>query len=233
MTIDIKQIKNEVTKLLSTDKSGHDDEHAFRVYNIASKLNIEEKADSNIVSLAALLHDCDDYKLFGQINSENLINAKDIMCKCGIDPNTQIDVCEIIKNMGYSKLLKGIRPNNLEGKIVSDADMLDGMGAIGIIRGLLYTINKCNGSYFDKDNWPRLDLTATEYKQYKPESGHFINHFFEKSLKLKNLMLTNSGKKEAAERHKIMIDFLHHFFIEQDLFDWDSYLNKFLKENNL
>jgi len=30
-----------------------------------------------------------------------------------------------------------------------------------------------------------------------------------------------------------MIDFLHHFFIEQDLYDWDSYLDKYLKENNL
>ena len=39
--------------------------------------------------------------------------------------------------MGYSKYLDGVRPTSLEGKVVSDADMLD-LGANGIIRTLEY-----------------------------------------------------------------------------------------------
>lgn len=54
---------------------------------------------------------------------------------------------------------------------------------------------------------------------------------FEKLLKLKDLMLTDSGKKEAAERHHIMIEFLCHFFEEEHVPEWMDYLHHYLKEN--
>lgn len=54
---------------------------------------------------------------------------------------------------------------------------------------------------------------------------------FEKLLKLKDLMLTNSGKKEAIERHNIMIEFLYHFFEEENVPDWIDYLNNYLNED--
>ena len=39
----------------------------------------KENANKYIVSLIALLHDADDYKLFGRENAEKLTNAKIIM----------------------------------------------------------------------------------------------------------------------------------------------------------
>ena len=44
-----------------------------------SEIFRKENTDLNIVSLIALLHDVDDYKLFGKEYSNNLINAKKIM----------------------------------------------------------------------------------------------------------------------------------------------------------
>lgn len=40
---------------------------------------------------------------------------------------------------------------------------------------------------------------------------------FEKLLRLKDLMLTDSGKKEAIKRHNMMIEFLYHFFEEENV----------------
>lgn len=80
----MEKIKNDVSKLLSGDKSGHAYDHTFRVYNIAMKLCDQESADRDIVALASLLHDCDDYKIFGQKNADNLTNAKMIMSNANI-----------------------------------------------------------------------------------------------------------------------------------------------------
>ena len=52
---------------------------------------------------------------------------------------------------------------------------------------------------------------------------------FEKLLNLKNLMLTNSGKKEAIERHNIMVSFLYHFFEEENVPEWKNYLENYLR----
>ena len=157
------------------------------------------------------------------------------MNKSNIASNVQEEVLKIIKTMGYSNYLKGIRPNSLEGKIVSDADMCDAIGATGIIRSVVYAVShKGNGVIFNKNVLPKVDITAEEYNVGGNSTTHdtdsAINHFFEKSLKLNNLMLTKSGKVESIGRQKIMIDFLKHFFQEENATEWNELLEKFLKE---
>jgi hypothetical protein len=43
-------------------------------------------------------------------------------------------------------------------------------------------------------------------------------------------MLTKIGKKEAQNRHELMVFFLRQFFKEQNLDDWNAFLEKFLLE---
>ena len=50
----------------------------------------------------------------------------------------------------------------------------------------------------------------------KRKSDNCINHFFEKGLKLKDLMLTESDKKEAQIRHQRFVWFLEGFFEENN-----------------
>ena len=73
-------------------------------------------------------------------------------------------------------------------------------------------------------------MSAEEYKMPNRRSDNFVNHFFEKLLKLKNMMMTDSGKKEAQKRHQIMVDFLDNFFAEQGLDDWQRFLHDYLDE---
>ena len=54
---------------------------------------------------------------------------------------------------------------------------------------------------------------------------------FEKLLKLKALMMTESGMMEAEERHQIMIDILYHLFDEENAPEWREYLDDFLNKH--
>ena len=223
----IEKVKKQVSELLDKDNSGHGMDHINRVLELSLKFVEKENANKDIVSLIALLHDVDDYKLFGIDNAENLTNAKKIMEDCNVDKNTQEQVCLALNNIGYSKRLKGCCPTTLEGKIVSDADMCDALGANGILR--VYTYSLKNGKpFFNKDIFPIEDMTAEKYTRRCADSS--VCHIFEKILKLKSLMLTESGKKEAKSRHQIIVDFLYHLFDEENVPEWTRYLNEYLKK---
>ena len=224
----IEKVKKQVSELLNQDNSGHGIDHINRVLELSLKFAEKENANKDIVSLIALLHDVDDYKLFGMNNAENLTNTKKIMEDCNVDKNTQEQVCLALNNIGYSKRLKGCCPTTLEGKIVSDADMCDALGANGILR--VYTYSLKNGKpFFNKDIFPIKDISAEKYTRRCANSS--VCHMFEKILKLKSLMLTESGKEEAKSRHQIIVDFLYHLFDEENVPEWTRYLNEYLKVN--
>lgn len=225
----IDEIRKQVCKLLDKDNSGHGMEHVDRVLNLSLKFAELENANKEIVSLIALLHDVDDYKLFGVENADNLVNTKNILEHCSISNNIKVQVINAIKTIGYSKRLKGIKPTTIEAMIVSDADMCDGIGSTGILRSYQYNLAH-NNLFFDKNIWPTLNMSANDYMAKKV--GTVVTHMFEKLLKLKNLMLTNSGKKEAIKRHDVMIYFLYHFFEEENVPEWIDYLDNYIKEES-
>lgn len=190
----IEEVKKQVYELLKKENSGHGIDHINRVLNLSLKFAEKENANKETVALIALLHDVDDYKLFGKDSQENLTNARKIMNNANITPNMQNKICESLKCIGFSKRLKGLVTKTLEGKIVSDADMCDALGAIGIIRVHKYGL-KINRSFFDKTTFPIK--VNNNYQMSKTAST--INFIFEVLLKYKNLMLTNSGKKKPKK----------------------------------
>lgn len=226
-----EKIRERVKNLLG-GKAGHGYDHVERVYLLAVKICDEEKnADREVVLLAALLHDVDDYKFFGQENADNLTNAKAIMSDFGFDNYIKEQVCDVINNIGYSKSLKGIRPKTLEGQIVSDADMIDAIGMLGTLRTFMYSVVHKGKVFFDKDIFPLKELSEDVYKQKDRKSDNFVNHHFDKLLKLKNMIFTNAGKKEAEIRHSAMVSFLRELFRESDCPEWIEYLEEFERNN--
>lgn len=173
---------NYIEDLFKNDFGGHDVEHSKRVYQNALLIaKCEPECDMFIVSLAALLHDVDDHKLF---HTENNANARAFLESVQLDQN-QIDrICELMNGISFSKN-RGVRPETLEGKIVQDADRLDAIGAIGIARTFAFGGER------------KRPLSAT------------VQHFYDKLLLLKDEMNTAEGKRIAELRHQLMVDFLY------------------------
>ena len=222
----INEVKKQVYDLLNSDNSGHGFDHIDRVLKLSLDFAEKEKANKDVATLIALLHDVDDYKLFGAEHAKNLTNAKNIMNKANVPVEIQAQVLSSLECIGYSKLLKGFRPLSIEGKIVSDADMCDALGINGILRVYKYSMK--NGKpFFDKDIFPIENISANKYAGRCADSS--VCHIFEKILKLKDLMMTESGKKEAQERHQIVVDVLYHLFEEENAPEWTEYLNNYLR----
>lgn len=176
-----------VSDLLENNSGGHDTAHSLRVYKNALEIaGNEPGCDMTVVSLAALLHDVDDHKLFDHENNEN---AREFLSNNGV-PNEKIEeICSVINSVSFSKN-RGKKPETLEGKIVQDADRLDAMGAIGIARTFAF---------------------GGEHGRSIEES---VMHFHEKLLLLKDEMNTESARKIAESRHAFLEEFLSHYYEE-------------------
>ena len=199
---------------LSGDGSGHDWWHIFRVWTVAKKIAVEEKAQVEIVELGALLHDIADWKFHDGDDSIGPAIAREFLNNQNVEPNVSDSVVEIISTVSYKGAGVATPMKTLEGKIVQDADRLDAIGALGIARTFAYGGYK-NRLIYHPDEKPVLHES---YEDYKKNEGHTINHFYEKLLLLKERMNTNTGKRIAEGRHKFMQSFLDQFYREWDGF---------------
>ena len=173
-----------IKTLFQNDFSGHGADHTLRVYRNAVRLMEEEQeCDRQIVSLAALLHDADDPKLF---QTEDNANARKFLSQQGVSPDRIDRICEVINAVSFSKN-KGRRPETPEGRIVQDADRLDALGAVGIAR--TFAFGGAHGRNLDDS----------------------LTHFHEKLLLLKDMMNTGAAKREAEKRHAFLEAFLREY----------------------
>ena len=212
----IEHIKKSVFELFSNGFGGHDDKHIFRVYHLAMDFCDEiPEADRDLVAAAALLHDCDDYKLFGEESAQLLTNTRRILAESGFDEVFTKKCIKIVKTIGYSKRLSGIIPDCIEGKIVSDADMADATGLIGVIRCMEYRAYRSKGGepFFDPNYLP-TKMDVEKYKQIK--CCPVVNHFFDKLFLLKDMALTKPGHQCLSKRHETLVNFLKTYFDEID-----------------
>lgn len=207
------------------DNSGHDFEHILRVMANAEKILAEEPlADAQAVRVAVALHDVDDYKL-----GSDGARVKSFLSEIGVQEDFAKKVLDIVSSIGFSK--SGSHPNfqMIEQAIVSDADKLDAVGAIGVCRMVMYSA-ATKRPLFNEQIFPDENLTPEQYQNKNRATNHAINHFFDKLLKLKGAMQTKVGKMEAEKRHLFMIAFLREFFDEVRADEWQEYLDKFLKQ---
>ncbi|MFT4095105.1 MAG: hypothetical protein QM640_15845 [Niabella sp.] len=80
---------------------------------------------------------------------------------------------------------------------MQDADRLDAIGAVGIARAFAFGGSKLHEIY----NPDKPEQTA-------------VQHFYDKLLKLKDLMHTDATKRIAAPCHRFMEMFLETFYAE-------------------
>lgn len=185
----ITAAKDYIHDLFKNNSDGHDVNHSIRVYQNACRI-AGGYPGSNImvISLASLLHDVDDHKLFKTENNEH---ARIFMQTHQIESDMIEFVCGVINGVSFSQN-KGIHPKSVEGKIVQDADRLDAIGAIGIARTFAY----------GGKNGRSLEVS--------------LQHFYDKLLLLKDEMNTEEARNIAEIRHAYMMEFLTEIHKELD-----------------
>ena len=177
----IERAKEYIREIFKNNADGHDFNHSIRVYENARNIAAGYPAcDRLVVSLAALLHDVDDHKLF---STENNQNARAFLQSQPVRQDEIECICTVINAVSFSKN-RGKRPESLEGQIVQDADRLDAIGAIGIAR--TFAFGGKNGRSIESS----------------------LQHFHDKLLLLKDEMNTEEAKRIAEIRHSYMEGFL-------------------------
>ncbi len=204
-----------VEQELSTDVS-HDYWHAIRVWRLAKRIAEElkkrgAKLDLEVVELSALLQDVADHKFPDAAERRKRLEA--FLQSLPLSDEQKKHILHIVDNMSFGKQLSSSEELSLEGKAVSDADKLDALGAIGIARVFAYS-GKHNRPIHLPEVKARKELTTEAYR--KKPSPTSITHFYEKLLKLKDMLYTEPAKELAAHRHRFMELFLEEFFAEWD-----------------
>ena len=207
----IEQTESFVYEQLKSDVSGHDWYHINRVRKLALHIAREEKKGNVfIIEMAALLHDIPDDKLNDDTEA-GWSKLDDWLDMAGVDQNTVREIKEIISTISYSAGEMDL--TSVEAEIVQDADRLDALGAIGIARTFAYGGKKGQPMY-DPSLSVRKEMTKQEYRMGRSSSVH---HFYEKLLRLQDLLNTDTAKDIARERHEYMVRFLEEFYKEWDV----------------
>ena len=181
-------VKREIIKLTEeyakecskNNEPGHDFSHIQRVRNMAVYLAKECKLPTFFVEMLALLHDVEDHKL------NNGHSVKEFLATLDMKEFDKEIILRILPFLSYSKYPTLPKECPLVGKIVSDADRLDAIGAIGVARAFSY-----GGSH-------QRSFIET------------LKHFDEKLLTLDEHLYLKQSKEIAKKR----IEFLKVFYDE-------------------
>ena len=195
----IYKVEEYVKSSLGNHDGGHDWLHIDRVRRLALYLQeMEGSGDRLVIELAALLHDIDDRKFTERDDSITGSKIRLLLESLGISSHDTEKIVEINRKISFSSGgYEGMPPD--EFRMVQDADRLDAIGAVGIARAFNY------GGYSNNI-------------LYDPTGRHLstIGHFYDKLLKLKDMMNTASAKTIAEERHEFMLKYLDQFYREWD-----------------
>jgi uncharacterized protein len=199
-TFNIGALVKEIRPLYQGSDPAHDFSHIMRVYQNAMLIGEREKADMNVLVLAALLHDAGSgsKKERGNDSGQNSLRiAEDFLIARDIPEDVRQKAMYAIKVHSFRK---GIVPVTLEAKILQDADRLDAMGAIGIARVFLTGGSLGRPLYNPDDPFCR---------NREPDDGEWnLDHFYRKLLKLESGMNTETARRLARKRGIVMKRYL-------------------------
>ena len=199
----IKITEDFVRQKIKGYDSGHDWWHIERVRNLARYINeIESLADPFILEIAVLLHDTVDSKFADGRMEQGYKELRDFIDRAGM-PEIRERVIEVVQNVSFSNKTPGGNLQDPVLLILQDADKIDAIGAIGIARAFNYGGFRNNPIYVPGEN-REVKSTST------------IGHFYDKLLKLRDMMNTSTGRRIAEGRHKFLEDYLKQFYIEWD-----------------
>ena len=187
----------------------HDWHHVRRVETLAETLidrHASDDIDERVVTLAVYLHDIGrEREARGEIDDHATWGAREagrILEAVGADAATIDAVRHCVRAHRYSN---DIDPETLEARLVSDADDLDALGAVGLAR--VFAHGGAAGSPIHDPAVPvGEDETAAGATQY--------NHLHKKILELPDRLYTEVGRELADERARFVREYVDRFDAE-------------------
>ncbi|WP_283588289.1 HD domain-containing protein [Limosilactobacillus viscerum] len=209
----IAAVKRYTIDKLGEDSTGHGMDHINRVVRMARKIALGEGIDPFVPVAAAYLHDTIDEKLVANVD-EAKEELWTYLEKNEFDDADIVTIMDVISNISFAHTLDDgpVRLTKV-AEIVRDADWLDAIGAIGIIRAIYYG-GAHHEKIYDPMIKPRENMSHEEYRNLDDET--IINHFYEKILKLAGMLQTPTAKQIAIHRQQVIKDFLQEFHNEWD-----------------
>lgn len=180
-----------VARKYALENSENNDIHGFphveRVYNLCLQIGKELGANLFLLKIAAYLHDIGRVPITEAKQDKNHAeNSAEIalnLLKSSDYKIPQVDLDNIIHMIRAHSFSNNIIPKTLEAKILSDADKLDALGAIGLYRTIGFNLQKGG------------DLNSV------------VEHIEDKIMKLKDLMHLDITKQIANNRYEIILEF--------------------------
>ena len=199
---DYRKMKVFIRGLLEEVTGSHARDHAERVWRLCEKIGAGEGADLEILELAAFLHDIgrgEEKASGGKVchARAGAEKARGILEEQGCPPETVNRVTHCIATHRFRG--ENSRPRTLEARVLFDADKLDALGAVGVGRAFLFA-----GEVGARLHNPEVDLEKT--RSYSREDTAY-REFSVKLRKIRDRMLTETGKRMAEDRHAFMVSF--------------------------
>jgi uncharacterized protein len=139
--------------------SGHDFDHVLRVLRLARQIALAEGADPKVVCTAALLHDV------GESEGRKDHHLRGAVMACEI---LQGEPPEFIEAVAHAIEAHRFRaepaPRTLEAQVVSDADKLDAIGAIGVARAFAHAGSRSTALW----RMPWREIAGTSSTPFRP-----------------------------------------------------------------
>lgn len=196
-----EQVFAAARPLYPTDDPGHDLGHIQRVLRSCRQLGAQENARLELLLPAAALHDLVNVPKNhpDRANASRLAadRARPILAAADYAPDEIAAIAQAILEHSFSL---GKKPSSLESAVLQDADRLDALGAVGIMRCISCGA-QMGATYYD---------LADPLARHRPldDKAFSIDHFFVKLFQLPDLMNTSAGRAEALRRVGFMQSFL-------------------------
>lgn len=187
------------------DDASHNIDHFRRVAHTAQRIAAleQEEADPLVLLAAAYFHDIVSLPKNHPDNSKSsflaALKAKDILREMGFPEEKLNSVAHAIETHSFSANKK---PQTIEAKIIQDADRMEALGALGVMR-TFYVSGRLNRDPYDSED-PFAQNRPLDDKQFG------LDHFYCKLFKLPELLQTEGGRMLAMKR----TDTLHIFINE-------------------
>lgn len=186
----------------------HDAGQALRVALWTLRLG-GAAVDAREAVAAALLHDAVDVPKNSPKRASASERSADMAARrlplAGFAPAAVERVVAAIRDHSFSR---GAVPTSALGGALQDADRLEALGAIGLLRWIATSVRMGAGFFDSSDPWARS--RPLDDRQYS------VDHFFTKLLTLPTTMRTVAGRAEAQRRAAFLRAFLSQLGAEVD-----------------